>query len=77
MNSDRRIEILSPMPGTIHEIFVTVGDRLDANEEVLVIEAMKMEHSIFTPAEGIVSDVLVGEDEKVDADQLLILLEPA
>ncbi len=69
------IKIQSPMPGTIHEIYVSVGDRLDANEEVLVIEAMKMEHSIFTPASGVVSGILVEEDQKVDTNQVLISIE--
>jgi biotin carboxyl carrier protein len=69
------IEIESPMPGTIQEIFVMVGDRLDADEQIIVLEAMKMEHSIFTPAEGVVTDVLVEEDQKVEARQVLVLLE--
>lgn len=69
------ITIQSPMPGTIYEIFVAVGDRLDANEEIMVIEAMKMEHSIFTPASGVVSGILVEEDQKVDANQVLVSIE--
>ncbi|MDD5475342.1 MAG: acetyl-CoA carboxylase biotin carboxyl carrier protein subunit [Syntrophales bacterium] len=69
------VDILSPMSGTIYEIFVTVGDRLDADEEILVIEAMKLENSIYTPVKGTITEILVEEDQKVKAEQVLVRIE--
>lgn len=69
------IEVVAPMPGTIYEILVSVGDKVEADEEIVVIEAMKMENSIYTPADGVVAEVRVEEDQKVEADQVLVVLD--
>lgn len=68
-------DILSPMPGTVHEIFVVLGDQVDAHEEIIVIEAMKMENSVYTPVAGKVTGIMVEEDQKVEANQVLITIE--
>ena len=67
--------IVSPMPGTVHEIFIALGDQVDAHEEILVIAAMKMENSVYTPVAGKVTGILVEEDQKVDANQVLVTIE--
>ena len=68
-------EVVAPMPGKIHEIMVSIGDRVEADEEILVIDAMKMENSVYTPADGRVAEIRVEEDEKVEADQVLVVLD--
>lgn len=69
------IEVVSPIAGIIHEIFVTIGDRVEAGEQIMVIEAMKMEHSIFTSVPGQIAQVLVEEDQKVQVNQVLLLMD--
>lgn len=69
------VEVVAPMPGKIHEIMVSIGDKVEADEEILVIEAMKMENSVYTPVDGTVAEIRVEEDDKVEADQVLVVLD--
>lgn len=63
------------MPGTVVEIFVKPGDKVEQNEPLIVTEAMKMESSIQAPIEGIVKEVYVNEKEQVQGNDLLIEFE--
>ncbi|MFB3925818.1 MAG: acetyl-CoA carboxylase biotin carboxyl carrier protein subunit [Syntrophales bacterium] len=69
------VNIVAPMPGTISEILVEVGDQVKADEELIILEAMKMENPICAPANGKVAEIKVAEEDKVDTNQVLIVLE--
>lgn len=69
------VNIVAPMPGTISEILVEVGDQVKADEELVILEAMKMENPITAPSSGTVKEIKVSEEDKVDTNQLLIVLE--
>jgi biotin carboxyl carrier protein len=69
------VNIVAPMPGTISEILVEVGDQVKADEELIILEAMKMENPIVAPSNGVVKEIKVAEEDKVDTNQLLIVLE--
>jgi biotin carboxyl carrier protein len=69
------VNIVAPMPGTISEILVEVGDQVKADEELIILEAMKMENPITAPSNGTVKEIKVAEEDKVDTNQLLIVLE--
>jgi len=62
------------MPGTIAEILVSVGDDVKADEELIILEAMKMENPIVAPADGKVAEIKVEEKDKVDTNQVLVVL---
>lgn len=68
-------KIISPMPGKVVKIPVSVGDRLEAGDIVVVIEAMKMQSNYKVNADCIVRNILVSEGEPVNANQVLIELE--
>ncbi len=68
-------EILAPMPGTIFQVHVKEGDSVVEGQELLVLEAMKMENPIVSTAEGIVKEVSVKVDDKVATKQLLLTIE--
>lgn len=68
-------EVLAPMPGNIIEILVKVGDKVKEDDELIILEAMKMENPICAPADGTVKEIKVNEKDVVEADQLLIILE--
>ena len=68
-------EILAPMPGTIVNILVNEGDEVLEYQEVIILEAMKMENAIPTPEAGKVKEIKVKVDDKVSTDQVLIVLE--
>ena len=68
-------EILAPMPGTIINILVNVGEEVLEYQEVLILEAMKMENAIPTPEGGVVKEIKVKVDDKVATNDVLMVLE--
>jgi biotin carboxyl carrier protein len=64
------------MPGTVVDVRVAVGEHVTAGSTLVVMEAMKMEHHISAPVDGIVTDVFVGAGQQVDNDAALLLIEP-
>lgn len=68
-------KITAPMPGLILEISVNVGDAVQENDSLLVLEAMKMENSISSPREGTIKAISVAKGEAVEKNQLLIEFE--
>ncbi|HQN76016.1 MAG TPA: hypothetical protein PLQ92_04635 [Methanomassiliicoccales archaeon] len=68
--------VLSPMPGKIMSVKVKVGDVVNANQVVCVLEAMKMENEVQTEAAGKVKEVKVKAGEMVEGGQPLIVVEP-
>ena len=68
-------EILAPMPGTIINILVNEGDEVLEYQEVLILEAMKMENAIPTPEAGKIKEIKVKVDDKVSTNQVLMVLE--
>ena len=57
---------LAPMPGVVVAVSVAVGDRVEKNQPLLVIEAMKVEHTIRAPSAGTVDAVHYGVGDRVD-----------
>jgi len=68
-------DILAHMPGTITEILVKVGDQVKVDDEVIILEAMKMENPICAPVPGTVKEIKVKVKDKVENNQLLMVLE--
>ncbi|MDD4867466.1 MAG: acetyl/propionyl/methylcrotonyl-CoA carboxylase subunit alpha [Mycobacterium sp.] len=71
----RTAEVLSPMPGSVIAVPVASGAAVSAGEVVVVVEAMKMEHSLAAPISGRVQ-VLVSVGDQVKVDQVLARLSP-
>ena len=67
--------IKAPMPGLILEINVQVGDAVQENDPLLILEAMKMENSFLSPREGKIKSIAVVKGQAVDKGQLLIEFE--
>jgi glutaconyl-CoA/methylmalonyl-CoA decarboxylase subunit gamma len=67
--------MLSPLPGTVIEIFVRPGDMVEAGTTLLIIEAMKMKNNIRSLHTGKVAQVLVSAGETVAHKQLLVEFE--
>lgn len=75
VNSIGRKEIISPMAGTILEVLVSEGDKIEKNQKMLILEAMKMEHSILSEYEGKLSVLKAKTGQNVDAGEVLAILE--
>ena len=68
--------ITAPMHGQLLEVNVTVGDRVQKGQRLLVLEAMKMQHEILAGVNGVVLAVNAGAGDQLGADELIIELEP-
>ena len=64
--------MLSPMPGRIVSVATKDGDAVKRGQRLVVLEAMKMEHAITAPFDGIVADLLVHEGDQVTEGSLLV-----
>lgn len=69
-------EIRSPMPGKILEVRVSQGDEVEANQTLVVLEAMKMENTLASGARARVKTIHVAPEELVELGQILVELEP-
>ena len=67
--------IIAPMPGRVVVVKARVGDSVDAGQELLVMEAMKMELAVKAPRAGVVAELRVATGDFVDADTVLVALE--
>ena len=72
---ERPAEVVSPMPGSVIAVQVSSGAEVAEGDVVVVVEAMKMEHSLGAPVSGRV-EVLVSVGEQVTVDQVLARLVP-
>ena len=69
-------EVRSPMPGSVVAVHVEAGDVVTRGTPLLVVEAMKMEHTLVAPSDGTVADLLVRAGDQVKVDQPLVSVTP-
>lgn len=62
----------SPLSGVIRAVKIKAGDAVQANQEIIILEAMKMETSIYAPAAATVRAVLVKEGDSVQAGTAMV-----
>jgi propionyl-CoA carboxylase alpha chain len=74
--ADHSTTIRSPMPGLLVSIDVTPGQRVKAGEKVAVVEAMKMENTLFADQEGTVAAVHAAPGDSLMVDQPIVEFEP-
>ena len=67
---------LAPMPGNVVRVAVGVGERVEAGQVLVVLEAMKMEHAVHAGAPGTVGEVDVAEGDQVETGRILVVVEP-
>ncbi len=72
--ADHHGGLVSPMPGRVRRVLVSEGAAVERGQALLVLEAMKMEHSIRAPQAGVVRRVCVAEGDLVDAGVELVEL---
>ena len=68
-------KVLAPMPGAVIRIDVTEGDAVKQGQSLLILEAMKMEHTISAPFDGIVKQVRVRAGQQMKPRELLVVVE--
>ena len=67
-------KVATPLPGTILDVFVNVGDQVKAGQRVVLLEAMKMENNIEADTDGTVTSVNVRKGDSVlEGDTLIVI----
>jgi pyruvate carboxylase subunit B len=66
----------APMPGLVLNVLVAEGDTVEADEGLLVLEAMKMENELSASSAGVVTAIHVATGDAVDKNALLIEIDP-
>ena len=67
--------VLSPMPGTVTVVEVTEGQEVTAGQKLVVVEAMKMEHVLTAPVDGVVRELRARAGGTVAKDAALLIIE--
>ncbi len=68
-------EVLAALAGNIWTVSVDVGDTVEEDDEVFVVEALKMEIPIYAPCDGTISEIKVKKGDKVEEDDVLAIIE--
>lgn len=68
-------DVEAPFPGTIARILVKVGDKVKEDDELIILEAMKMQNPIVAPADGAIKEIKVKEHDEVQTSDILIVIE--
>ena len=69
------MEINAPMPGKIATIAISVGNQVKEEDEVIIMDAMKMEIPVYAPEAGIIKEIKVKVGDSVNEGQVLAVLE--
>jgi acetyl-CoA carboxylase biotin carboxyl carrier protein len=72
-----RIEIESEVTGNVWKVATKVGDRVEEEDVLLILESMKMEIPVEATCAGTVTELLVSEKDSVEEDQILVIIEAA
>ena len=67
--------LLAPMPGTVVRVLAEPGATVAAGQPLVVLEAMKMEHTVAAPGDGVLGEVHVSAGDQVDTGQVLAVVE--
>ncbi len=70
-----RVEIRSEVTGNVWKIEASVGDQLEGETTIMILESMKMEIPVETPVAGTLTELLVSEEDAVDEDQVVAIVE--
>lgn len=68
-------EIICPMVGKIVKVDVKVGDAVNEDDQIAILEAMKMEMPVVSPASGTIKEILVQAGQEVEADTVIATIE--
>ncbi|MCK6555230.1 acetyl-CoA carboxylase biotin carboxyl carrier protein subunit [Candidatus Binatia bacterium] len=68
-------EVVAPMPGKILHVLVNAGDRVEAGDGLVILEAMKIETRLNAEAAGSVAEVRVAAGDTVDGGQVLVVMQ--
>ena len=68
-------DVTAPMAGKVIDVKVNVGDTVNEDDDLIILEAMKMEMPIVAPTSGTVKEVKCKKGDSVGADDVLVVIE--
>ncbi len=68
-------EVLAALSGNIWKVSVEVGDTVEEDDELFVVEALKMEIPVYSPCDGSVSEILVKKGDAVEEDDVMAVID--
>ena len=68
-------EVLAALEGDVWKVSVEVGDTVEEDDELFVIEALKMEIPVYSPCDGSVSEIRVRKGDTVEEDDVLAVID--
>ena len=68
-------DVTSPIAGKVIDVKVNVGDMVNEDDDLIILEAMKMEMPIVAPASGTVKEIKCKKGDSVGADDVLVVIE--
>ncbi|MBR5780870.1 MAG: biotin/lipoyl-binding protein [Bacteroidales bacterium] len=68
------VKAVAPLPGTIMQIFVNVGDQVKRGDKILMYEAMKMENNFLAEVDGVIKDIKVRVGDNVLQGAVLVVI---
>ena len=70
-----KVEIESEVSGNVWKIEMSVGDSVQVDDAIMILESMKMEIPVEATEAGVIAEILVQENDQVDEDQVVVILE--
>ena len=68
-------EVLAPLAGKVCSVTVAVGDVVEEDDELLMIEAVKMENPVYAPCDGTVAEIRVKPGDQVEEEDVIAVIE--
>lgn len=68
-------DVKAPMPGLLLKLKVNIGDEIKIGDSILILEAMKMENELRSPASGTVKSIHFNEGQSVEKDSVIMTIE--
>lgn len=68
-------ELLAPIAGNVWKVLIAVGDKVEMDDELIILEALKMETPIYCDDAGTVSEIRVKEGDSVNEGDVLVVID--
>ncbi len=68
-------ELIAPLAGNVWKVLIAVGDKVEMDDEVIILEALKMETPIYCDDSGTVTELRVKEGDAVEEGAVLVVID--
>jgi biotin carboxyl carrier protein len=68
-------EVLAALAGNVWKVSVEVGDTVEEDDELFIVEALKMEIPVYSPCDGTVKEIRVNKGDAVEEDDILAIID--